>query len=204
MTTLPIRTGNRQPLLILTDSELADLCKQQLPAQTDAFTGLVQRYKDKVLNLCYAQLKNREDAEDAAQEVFIRIYRGIAGYRGDAKLQTWITSIARNVCLSLLLSNKHRFWRYTLSADDELNIDNIRTYLFTPKQEEDFWIRIGQTLRRMRENYRKAFILKFFKHLTIVRMSNLFQTTIGGMKMIVMRARKQFTRIYSKLNIVRD
>src|SRR5580658_9057966 len=71
---------------------------------TEAFDLLLRQYQTKVFHLAFSMLGNREQAEDAAQEIFIRIWRALRGYRGLASLSTWVYSIARNACLTSLKS----------------------------------------------------------------------------------------------------
>lgn len=63
-----------------------------------AFHELVQRYQRRVFAVCVRVLGSPADAEDAVQETFVRLARGAAGFRGDAKLSTWLYRVARNVC----------------------------------------------------------------------------------------------------------
>src|SRR6185436_11654364 len=64
----------------------------------DAFAALVERYKDLVCALVYRLSRDRNQADDLAQEVFLKMYRGLPYFRGDAKLSTWIYRIVFNVC----------------------------------------------------------------------------------------------------------
>src|ERR687897_1342588 len=80
-----------------TDEELIDRCKA---GNEDAFSELVTRYRNLVFGLIARTVRDRERAEDLAQEVFLRIYRGLPYFRGRARLSTWIYRIVINVCLS--------------------------------------------------------------------------------------------------------
>ena len=73
----------------------------------DRFSLLVDKYQDKVYNQAYRMLGNREDAEDATQDVFLRIYRSIEKFRGESKITTWIYSITSNVCIDRLRKLQH-------------------------------------------------------------------------------------------------
>jgi RNA polymerase sigma-70 factor (ECF subfamily) len=70
-------------------------------AEPTIFDSLVREQGPRVFRLCYALLGNRALAEEAAQEVFLRAWRGLGDFRGEAKLSTWLYTIARNVCLNL-------------------------------------------------------------------------------------------------------
>jgi RNA polymerase sigma-70 factor (ECF subfamily) len=68
----------------------------------DAFRSLVERHQKRVYNLAYSLLKNREDAADVAQEAFVKAYRSLDGFKGDASFYTWIYRITNNLCIDFL------------------------------------------------------------------------------------------------------
>jgi RNA polymerase sigma-70 factor, ECF subfamily len=82
---------------------------------TEAFDLVLRQYQTKVFHLALSMLGNREQAEDTAQEVFIRIWRALPGYRAQSTVSTWIYSIARNACLTTLKSAASR---RTISLED--------------------------------------------------------------------------------------
>ena len=76
------------------DTALVEDCKNGTPA---AFDELVRRYKDRVYNVVYRFLGNHEDAQDVAQETFIKAYLGIRQFEGRSRVYTWLYSIAGNL-----------------------------------------------------------------------------------------------------------
>ena len=80
-----------------TDGELVESC---LAGRRDAFDLLVERHQRHVYQLCYRFVGNHEDASDLAQDVFIRAYRGLGKFKGQASLGTWLYRIGVNVCLN--------------------------------------------------------------------------------------------------------
>src|SRR5664279_6249137 len=81
----------------------------------EALERLVERYSVKVFHLAYSMIANETQAEDLAQEVLLRIWKGLPGYHGGASLSTWIYTIARNTCLTEL---KRRAQHPTVSMDE--------------------------------------------------------------------------------------
>ena len=73
-----------------------------------AFEELVRVYQHRVFGVAVRMLGRRADAEDVAQEVFLRVYRSIGDFRGEARLSTWLYGIASNLCLNRLASADHR------------------------------------------------------------------------------------------------
>lgn len=76
----------------------------------EAFRQLVEQYKDYVFRLCYSFLKQSEDAEDIAQEVFIEIYKSASNFRSEAKISTWMYRIAVNKSINYLNSKNYKFY----------------------------------------------------------------------------------------------
>src|SRR5579864_4303213 len=73
-----------------------------MDSDDSTFEQLLKAYEGKVLRLCYAMLGNRALAEETAQEVFLRIWRALGAFRGEASLSTWVYAITRNTCLTAL------------------------------------------------------------------------------------------------------
>src|SRR5262245_53321604 len=80
-----------------TDAELVDAA---LAGDRQAFDAIVERHQRHVYQLCYRFVGNHEDASDLAQDVFIRAYRGLRSFKGQASLSTWLYRIGVNVCLN--------------------------------------------------------------------------------------------------------
>ena len=79
---------------------------QIIEGNTNAFSVLVNQYKDLVFTLAYKMLKNREDAEEVSQDVFIKIFKSLNKFKGDSKFSTWIYKITYNTCLDYLKKSK--------------------------------------------------------------------------------------------------
>lgn len=82
-----------------------ELIRQARGGDPQAFDALVRRHQQLVFSVAVRMLGDRAEAEDVSQDVFVRAYDGLAGFRGDAKLSTWLVSIAMN-----LSRNRRRWW----------------------------------------------------------------------------------------------
>lgn len=89
----------RGPTATLAPFDEREIIARCRGGDSSAFDAIVERYQQRVFTLCYWMLKNRDDAEDAAQEAFLRAYRGLASFRGDCAFSTWIHRIAVNAAL---------------------------------------------------------------------------------------------------------
>jgi RNA polymerase sigma-70 factor (ECF subfamily) len=89
----------------LTDEQLVELSAGEQP---EAFGAIVRRWERKIFALCFGMLGKEDDARDAAQETFIAAYKNIGGFRGDAKVSSWLHRIAVNQCLTAKRKEKRR------------------------------------------------------------------------------------------------
>lgn len=92
-----------------------------LQGETNSFAVLVDRYKDMIFTLALKMIKNREEAEEVAQDTFIKIYNSLSKFKGDSKFSTWIYKIAYNTCLDRLKKNK--------KEDLNISIDEFSAHL---------------------------------------------------------------------------
>ena len=91
---------------MLKDSSDIEIIEQVLKGNTNAYTYIVNKYKNYVFTIAYRFTKNREDAEDVSQEIFIKIYKHLGSYKGEAKFSTWIYTIITTSCISYLRKKK--------------------------------------------------------------------------------------------------
>ncbi len=82
------------------------LAARVVDGNTHAYRFLVDKYKNLVWHMVLRMIDHREDAEDLCQDVFMRVFRDIGKFRGDAKLSTWIGSIAYHICIDHLRRNR--------------------------------------------------------------------------------------------------
>src|SRR5688572_29909570 len=83
-----------------------EIISKVLRGDHTAYAGLVNRYQSYVFTLCLRMVKSREDAEEIAQDVFIKAYKYLADFRGDSKFTTWLYTIVNNTCITFLRKKK--------------------------------------------------------------------------------------------------
>ena len=105
-----------------------EIISRILKGEQSSFTILVEKYQNYVFTLVLRFTENREDAEEIAQDVFVKAYRSLADFRGDSKFSTWLFTITRTTCLSFLRKKKL----------DTLSLDNERTGLQVENRESGF------------------------------------------------------------------
>jgi RNA polymerase sigma-70 factor (ECF subfamily) len=109
----------------LPDNELITLV---LKGDQQAYKVLVDRYQSYIFTLAYRLMQSREDAEEVAQDVFVKAYRSLADFKGGSKFSTWLYTIAHNTSITYLRKKKQKI----LAIDDEATFTQLEN------QESDF------------------------------------------------------------------
>src|SRR5438552_16992722 len=101
-------TGSMPMTLGNSDAD-ADLVERYLAGDMTAFDELMIRYERQIYRVCYRFVENREDAMDLAQEVLIKVFEHLPGFRRDSSLKTWLYRIAINHCINHVKKHSHEF-----------------------------------------------------------------------------------------------
>ncbi|HTY08910.1 MAG TPA: RNA polymerase sigma factor [Candidatus Edwardsbacteria bacterium] len=161
-----------------------------------AFRALVERFQDMVYNTCLGLLQNREDAEDTAQDVFIKVHQSAKGFRGDARLSTWIYRIAVTASLDLLRSRKRKK-RFAI----------VQSLFGTPETEEiadrspfahpgvalenkERAAVLFRAMATLPEHQRVAFTLHKVEGLSYQEIGEILQTTVPAVESLMHRAKE--------------
>lgn len=184
----------------LSDEELVTLCRHRLPGDPRPFTALVLRYQQRVLATCFRFMGNWDDAEDQAQEVFDKVYRGIRRFEGRAKFSTWLFQIAVNVCRTAL---RKRSRRPKLAEAPLLTLEGL---LPSPESPEEVVLAraevdmVNQALQTLREDEREVLTLREAAGLTYQEIAETMGIGLSAAKMRVMRARLALRHAYRTLS----
>ena len=112
-----------------------ELIAQVLKGDQQAYKVLVDRYQSYIFTLAYKLMQSREDAEEVAQDVFVKAYRSLADFKGGSKFSTWLYTIAHNTGITYLRKKKQKI----LALDDEKNFTQLENHEsdFKSNQVED-------------------------------------------------------------------
>ncbi len=165
-----------------------------------AFAQLVEVYQRPVFNVCYRMLGDLAEAEDAAQETFIRAYTRLASYDPDRKFSSWLLSIASHYCVDQL-----RRRRLGLVSWDNLLPCH---WLFDPRpgpeevtlnHEEQGAVR--ELLNTLPPNYRAAVILRYWHELSYEEIAEALNSTTPAIKSRLFRARQMMAQVVTQLEV---
>jgi len=165
-----------------------------------AATAFVRKYQNFVFATAFRYLKSYDDADDAAQETFIKALNNLHRFRADSSLKTWLYRITVNVCANISRKKKilSVFKSYNEEDDDYFNIpstDKTPEEMFENKEFEEVFLRI---LAKLPEKQRETFALRYFDELPYEEISKMLGTSVGGLKANYFQAVKKLAELLKK------
>jgi len=164
-----------------------------------AFAELVQRFQHRLLAVLHHLLGDRDEAEDLAQEVFLRVYRHRKRYSPKAKFSTWLFTIANNLALNALRNRKRRPVQRleisesgTLAHEPQQSIADTHSSTAFPAQRlhrEELAVVIRQALDTLNERQRLAIILNKYEDMNYADIAQVMGLTTKAVKSLLSRAR---------------
>lgn len=168
---------------------------QVLKGDHNAFGEIVEIYKDKVFQICFRMLGNRQEAEDLAQEAFVRAYVNIRSFNIQMKFSTWLYRIATNLCIDRLRKKKPDYYLDAEVAGTEgLNMySQIASDMAKPEEEVES-LELQETIQveimKLPEKYRSVIVLKYIEELSLKEISEILDLPVGTVKTRIHRGRE--------------
>jgi RNA polymerase sigma-70 factor, ECF subfamily len=163
----------------------------------DAFERLVELYSVKVFHLAYTMVRNETQAEDLAQEILLRVWKGLPAYKGGASLSTWIYTIARNTCLTEL---NRRALHPTVSIDEPAfaAAQDCVPALQSTDPESGLEMDVCQMLGQLPEKYRQVLTLFYLEQKSYEMVAAVMGVPLGTVKTFLYRAKRELLRINAR------
>jgi len=169
------------------------------------FETIVKQHQDRVLNICFKFSRNREDAEDTAQEVFIKVFRSLDKFKGDSKLSTWIFRIAVSKSLDAIRKKKRK--KRFSSVKQILGIDENFTEpegsadlqpdrILENKEDREI---LNKAISKLPDNQRIALILSQLDGFSYKETAAVMETTVASIESLIFRARKGIKKHLSSI-----
>lgn len=184
---------------------LARLCQQTLPDDTRAFQALVGKLKARVYATAYRLMGSREDAEDQAQEVFIKVYRGIQDLEDPATVTAWIYRLTVNTCFDAL-RKRGRAPNTTAAAPPSTDRDEEPQYadpnVATPEEialRRELHDCLEDVLQRLDPVERGVLVLRDVEDRPYQEIAETLAVGLGATKMRIHRARLAFQQLFESL-----
>jgi RNA polymerase sigma-70 factor (ECF subfamily) len=167
-----------------------ELLRRLRRGDRQAFAQLIDHYKDMVMTMVARLRGSAADADDLAQEVFLRIWKGLPQFRGEAKLSTWIYRITLNLCIAEGKTARAR--AQFLPAEDPVlgGHPNLRSETDNPyAQEAVLKEKLARLVPQMPEKYRIAVTLYYLKNLSYFEIGEIMDIPMGTVKSYLFRGK---------------
>lgn len=162
--------------------------------EREVYKILVDRYQERIRNLIYSIFHDSSIVDDLAQEIFIKAYESLSGFRLDSSFYTWIYRIAVNKSRDEMRRRKVRRFMSFQTLTDEANKELI-SKLSVPPEERDAKEIVALGLQGLPEKFRSAIILKDIEGLSYEEMAEILQVELGTVKSRLSRARTMLRKI---------
>jgi RNA polymerase sigma-70 factor (ECF subfamily) len=168
-----------------------------LKGDTNAFSILVERYKNMVFTLALKMVKSREEAEEISQDSFIKAYKNLSKFKGDSKFSTWLYKITYRTSLDSLKKNKEK---YNIDTIDEVTINKIKStegILEGIERKERAEV-INKCMLSLPEDERAVLWMFYFEELSLKEIIDVTDFSEANVKVKLYRARKRLLSIVEK------
>lgn len=183
----------------MTDEELVEDVKK---GNIDAFEDIVKKYENKVYGIVFHMMKNQNEVEDLAQEVFLKVYKNLDRFKGDSSLYTWIYKITVNLCLDELKKRKNIIY-----LDEKINVEDGEIDKELPSNErsqeelyEDKELKenLHRCINKLPDKQKIMIVLRDIKGFSYDEIAKITNNKIGTVKSQINRARLKLKELLDK------
>lgn len=171
--------------------EEAQLIKKAQHGDILAFEELILDYQKRIYNYCYRMAGNGHDAEDLAQEVFIKVYRNLKAFKGNSQFSTWLYRIAHNTCIDKF--RKSKTYADNVSFLDDYDREKMVSSIQTLPEDEiiakEKYKIIEECILSLKPSYRSVIILRDIQNYSYEEISLILKLPMGTVKSYISRAR---------------
>jgi RNA polymerase sigma factor (sigma-70 family) len=175
---------DKSPMSWRSPDELRTLVVRSLGGDQSAMLALVERFRGQVFGLCYRMLGQRQDAEDAAQETFVRVLKNLHRWDSTRDFQPWLLAIAGNRCRTALAARRRR-------PATEPAVELVADDAPDQRPAQNLAEEVHMALAALRTEYRQAFLLFHEHELSYAQIAEAMDVPLGTIKTWVHRARRE-------------
>lgn len=169
--------------------------QQVLKGDTNAFSFLVRKYQDMVFSIALKMLQNREEAEDVAQEVFVKCYHSLGKYKGKAKFGSWLYRITYNACLDNIKSYSRNFNTTELIEHvHEGEVGMLENGIDVLEQKERN-ATIQNAIKQLSSDEQVIILLYYFEELPLKDIAEIVDVSLDNIKIKLFRSRKKLFKL---------
>ena len=161
------------------------------------FNILYDRYSEKVFGKCFSLLKSEAKAEDAAQEIFVKVLLNLSKFSGRSKFSTWLYSITYNYCIDAIRKNKKNVG--VLVDDISIFGEKVEDDIEDAEIMETNVYRLKEVLNTMPSGDKAILLMKYQEEFSIKEICGIIDKSESAVKMKIKRAKEKFLRTYKEL-----
>ncbi len=181
-----------------------ELVRRAQRNERGAFDLLVLKYQHKVIKLVARLLRDPTEAEDVAQEAFVKAYRALGSFRGDSAFYTWLYRIAVNTARNAIASRQRRPLDYEaeLSESEQSNLASRLRHTDTPEAtalSEEIRVTVNDAIEQLPEDLRTAIVLREVEGLSYEEIAAAMDCPVGTVRSRIFRAREAIDRALKPL-----
>ncbi len=179
-------------------AEDLDLIKHFLEGDVESFTRLVIKYQNKVYNLCFRILGDRDESKDMAQEVFVTLHKSLKNFRGESLFSTWVYRVTVNHCKNRIKYMGRRRYFQTFSIDQPQEVEDGELY-YEPEDEspdpetsmasEEIQALVQDAIAGLDPDHRIVVVLRDIQDLSYEEIADIVGIKVGTVKSRIHRAR---------------
>ncbi len=184
---------------LISDEDLVKQAQRSPSGDLRAFEQLVERHQDRIRANCRHLSGSRTDAEDLAQEVFIKAFFGLARFEGRSKFKTWLQRVKVNHCINFLKKKKGKMFVDVEEPGVEGRAEmRVEARAERRVEAEPERARIARVLEAMSENLRIPLIMRDMDELSYQEIADELGIGLSAVKMRIKRGREEFRRLYEE------
>jgi len=177
----------------------AALVKRVQQGDKQAFNLLVLKYQTKIVNLVMRYVRDPDEANDVAQEAFLKAYRALPRFRGDSAFYTWLYRIAVNTAKNYLVAAKRRPVEYDLDLQDPEQYDMQARLkdIDSPERvimKDEVQQTINEAIQDLPEDLRTAIVLRELEGMTYEEIAETMECPVGTVRSRIFRAREAISK----------
>jgi RNA polymerase sigma-70 factor (ECF subfamily) len=185
---------SREPAEAAEEREWVRRCRH---GDEEAFRGLLRRYRGRALFLAAQILRDRTEAEDVVQEAFLRVFRSIGKFRGDASFYSWLYRIVVNLCLD---RSRRAPARSTVLLDEEQDVSDAASPVEQDERSAvETRLQVHALLAQLGDDLRVTLLLREVVGLSYVEIAGQLEVPIGTVRSRLSAAREQFRRLWERM-----
>ena len=183
----------------LSDQEVIESVKK---GNHSDYAILIDRYKNKAFSMLTRILKNKMEAEEVLQDCFLKAFKGLNTFKGEAKFSTWFYKIVYNTALSRISAQKRKIESEMASIHELFNLESENDYNIS--EQKDISLFINEMINKLPSNYASVISMFYLEGMSCEEIGKVLEITENNVKVMLYRSRSALKDIMIKNNYIKE